>query len=93
MVERERTDMNETKRSELSQLPDSVPYDEESFEHNFLGSVPEYEHWEDGQVCHRCGGDGFIEYNEGDGGDWGEDSPSRENHLIECRHCGGTGEI
>ena len=42
--------------------------------------------------CERCGGDGFIEYNDGDGSDWGEDCPSEENHLIVCRECGGTGE-
>ena len=41
-------------------------------------------------VCDRCGGEGFIEYNDGDGSDWGEDSPSEENHLITCRACHGT---
>lgn len=41
--------------------------------------------------CDRCGGDGFIEYNDGDGGDWGEDCPSEQNHLIVCRACRGTG--
>lgn len=81
------------KRKKSSAPTGSVPYDEESFEHNFLGSVPEYEHWEDAQICDHCGGEGFIEYDDGDGGDWGEDSPSEENHLIECRHCCGTGEI
>lgn len=42
--------------------------------------------------CERCGGDGFIEYNDGDGSDWGEDCPSEENHLIICRACNGTGD-
>ena len=42
-------------------------------------------------TCDHCGGDGCIDYLDGDGGDWGEDSPSEENHLIICRHCGGTG--
>lgn len=42
--------------------------------------------------CDRCGGDGFIEYNDGDGSDWGEDCPSEVNHLIVCRECKGTGE-
>jgi hypothetical protein len=42
--------------------------------------------------CDRCGGDGFIEYNDGDGGDWGEDCPSEINHLIVCRACQGTGQ-
>jgi len=42
--------------------------------------------------CDRCGGEGFIEYNDGDGGDWGEDCPSEINHLIVCRKCGGTGD-
>lgn len=41
--------------------------------------------------CDRCGGDGFIEYNDGDGSDWGEDCPSEINHLIVCRQCKGTG--
>lgn len=44
-------------------------------------------------VCDRCGGDGMIEYNDGDGGDWGEDCPSEINHLITCRACRGTGRI
>lgn len=43
-------------------------------------------------ICDRCGGEGFIEYNDGDGSDWGEDSPSEENHLITCRQCHGTGK-
>jgi hypothetical protein len=43
-------------------------------------------------VCDRCGGDGFIEYNDGDPGDWGEDCPSEVNHFIVCRQCGGTGD-
>ena len=42
-------------------------------------------------TCDHCGGDGCIDYLDGDGGDWGEDCPSEENHLIICRHCGGTG--
>lgn len=42
-------------------------------------------------TCEHCGGDGCIDYLDGDGGDWGEDCPSEENHLIICRHCGGTG--
>lgn len=46
---------------------------------------------EDTCRCERCGGDGFIEYLDGDGGDWGEDCPSEENHLIVCRECRGTG--
>lgn len=44
-------------------------------------------------VCDRCGGEGFIEYNDGDPGDWGEDCPSEVNHLITCRACQGTGRI
>lgn len=43
-------------------------------------------------VCDRCGGEGVIEYSDGDGGDWGEDCPSEENHLIICRACHGTGK-
>ena len=43
-------------------------------------------------ICDRCGGDGMIEYNDGDGGDWGEDCPSEVNHLITCRACNGTGK-
>lgn len=46
---------------------------------------------EQASCCDRCGGDGYIEYIDGDGGDWGEDCPSEENHLIICRACGGTG--
>lgn len=50
---------------------------------------------EDGEVgiCGRCGGEGFIEYADGDPSDWGEDCPSEENHLIPCRECNGTGRI
>ena len=44
-------------------------------------------------ICGRCGGEGFIEYNDGDQSDWGEDCPSEINHLIECRECRGTGRI
>ena len=44
-------------------------------------------------ICDRCGGEGFIEYNDGDGSDWGDDSPSEVNHLITCRACKGTGRI
>jgi hypothetical protein len=43
-------------------------------------------------VCDRCGGDGMIEYNDGDGSDWGEDCPVELNHLITCRACQGTGK-
>jgi hypothetical protein len=42
-------------------------------------------------TCDRCGGEGWIDYLDGDGGDWGEDCPSEENHPIVCRACGGTG--
>lgn len=50
---------------------------------------------QDGEVgvCGRCGGDGVIEYNDGDPSDWVEDCPSEINHLIECRECNGTGRI
>jgi hypothetical protein len=44
-------------------------------------------------VCDRCGGEGWIEYNDGDGTDWGEDCPSEINHLIVCRICKGTGRM
>ena len=47
----------------------------------------------DATACDHCGGDGCIDYLDGDGGDWGEDCPSEENHLIICRHCGGTGYV
>lgn len=81
----------------LSVSTGSVPYDENSIEHNETGETPLYhigiEEWEDRHICDRCGGEGFIEYNDGDGGDWGEDSPSEENHLITCRQCNGTGAI
>ena len=53
------------------------------------GSIPDCE--EPAPTCEHCGGDGCIDYLDGDGGDWGEDCPSEENHLIICRHCGGTG--
>lgn len=42
-------------------------------------------------ICDRCGGEGWIDYLDGDGGDWGEDCPSEINHPITCRQCGGTG--
>ena len=42
--------------------------------------------------CQKCGGDGFLDYLDGDGSDWGEDCPSEENHLITCRACHGTGK-
>jgi hypothetical protein len=71
----------------------SVSYDANSIDHNWWGDVPDYDHWEDACVCDRCGGEGFYEYNDGDGSDWGEDCPSEENHLITCRKCHGTGEI
>ena len=41
--------------------------------------------------CDRCGGEGWIDYMDGDGSDWGEDCPSEENHPIICRACRGTG--
>lgn len=44
-------------------------------------------------ICDRCGGEGWIDYLDGDGGDWGEDCPSEENHPITCRACRGTGRI
>lgn len=46
-----------------------------------------------GCICDHCGGDGWIDYFDGDGGDWGEDCPSEENHPIICRACRGTGVI
>lgn len=44
-------------------------------------------------ICDRCGGDGWIDYFDGDGGDWGEDFPAEENHPITCRACRGTGRL
>lgn len=42
-------------------------------------------------LCERCGGEGRIDYLDGDGSDWGEDCPSEENHPIVCRACRGSG--
>ena len=44
-------------------------------------------------ICDRCGGEGWIDYLDGDGSDWGEDCPSEENHPITCRQCNGTGQL
>ena len=59
------------------------------------GSISEAHEYPDCEepspTCDRCGGDGWIDYLDGDGGDWGEDCPSEENHPIVCRACGGTG--
>ena len=52
---------------------------------------PDSEDELDFHICSRCGGDGVIEYNDGDPSDWGEDCPSEINHLIVCRACNGTG--
>lgn len=41
--------------------------------------------------CERCGGEGFIEYNDAPD-TWGEDCPSEANHLVSCPDCGGTGD-
>jgi hypothetical protein len=41
--------------------------------------------------CCTCGGEGFIEYNDGGPEVWGEDCPSEENHLVTCPNCRGTG--
>lgn len=44
------------------------------------------EHDREGWECSRCGGEGFIEYN--DAPDlWGEDCPSEVNHLVDCPEC------
>lgn len=59
--------------------------------HEPLWNEEDYHDREQASCCDRCGGDGYIEYIDGDGGDWGEDCPSEENHLIICRACGGTG--
>jgi len=45
----------------------------------------------DREECHRCGGEGFIEYLEGGPSVWGEDCPSEINHLVTCPDCGGAG--
>jgi len=44
----------------------------------------------DDDLCSRCGGQGYVEYNEAPES-WGEDCPSEPNHLIDCPECGGTG--
>ena len=48
--------------------------------------------WMDDDICERCGGDGSVEYDDAPDA-WGEDSPSEENHLIECPDCGGHGRF
>lgn len=48
-----------------------------------------YEPDDDGR-CWRCGGEGSVEYNDAPEV-WGEDSPSEENHLVECPECHGEG--
>jgi hypothetical protein len=44
-------------------------------------------------ICERCGGEGWIDYLDGDGTDWGEDCPSEINHPIRCRICNGRGRV
>ena len=44
---------------------------------------------DDCDVCDRCGGDGFIEYADAGPSEWGEDCPSKMNHLIPCPECRG----
>ena len=85
-------------RTDLPSLP-STPTEANDVRGSELCSIDGFgnlpDGWDDEQercVCDRCGGDGFIEYNDGDGGDWGEDCPSEVNHLIVCRQCKGTGE-
>jgi hypothetical protein len=53
----------------------------------------DYEPLGDRYTCNRCAGEGMVDYLDGDGGDWGEDCPSEENHPITCRACNGTGQI
>jgi protein gp37 len=36
--------------------------------------------------CERCSGEGHVEYNDAPD-TWGEDSPSEDNHLVECPGC------
>jgi DnaJ-class molecular chaperone len=40
--------------------------------------------------CDRCGGNGFVEYNDAPE-IWGEDCPGEINYLVTCPECGGTG--
>lgn len=40
--------------------------------------------------CETCGGDGHVEYQDHPEL-WGEDCPSRKNHLLPCPDCNGTG--
>lgn len=54
-----------------------------------------YDDWYDpGEYsqCDCCGGDGVVEYIDHPGL-WGEDCPSRVNHLLTCPECNGTGSI
>ena len=44
----------------------------------------------DDDSCHRCGGEGFVEYNDAPEA-WGEDCPSEMNHLVTCPICLGRG--
>jgi len=62
-------------------------------DHNWWGDVPRYDHWEDARVCDRCGGDGWIDFLDGDGSDRREGSPREENHPITCCRCNGTREV
>lgn len=40
--------------------------------------------------CERCGGEGIVSYLESHDL-WGEDCPSRVDHLLACPACRGTG--
>ena len=48
-----------------------------------------FDHDPDDWECGRCGGEGFVEYADSDDL-WGEDSPSRVNHLLICPDCAQT---
>ena len=75
-------------RSQLADGQEQAKRDSKTIAH-LNQECPDCE--EPAPTCEHCGGDGCIDYLDGDGGDWGEDCPSEENHLIICRHCGGTG--
>jgi hypothetical protein len=61
----------------------SNPGNDKNMDDNFDG--------ESEPSCCTCGGEGFIEYNDGGPEVWGEDCPSEENHLVTCPNCRGSG--
>lgn len=90
-VPRSRSCWTRRQRAEIRRNAAEVQAQADAYREMYGEDDDRWDDYDDRECCHRCGGEGFIEYAEAGPEVWGEDCPSEVNHLVTCPECGGEG--